>query len=107
AAAFSWAAERARTGGGPALIELVAMRMCGHAHHDDMLYLGKEPQLSWEYPQAPAPGAYADRDLFDYWAAKDPIATYAAKLQAEGVIGAGDLDDFKAEAIATVEAEAR
>jgi TPP-dependent pyruvate/acetoin dehydrogenase alpha subunit len=43
AAAFAWAAERARAGAGPALIELVAMRMCGHAHHDDMLYLGKEP----------------------------------------------------------------
>jgi hypothetical protein len=23
------------------------MRMCGHAHHDDMLYLGKDPQPSW------------------------------------------------------------
>ena len=43
AAAFAWAAERARAGRGPALIELVAMRMCGHAHHDDMLYLGKIP----------------------------------------------------------------
>src|SRR4029077_5477720 len=41
AGAFAWAAERARSGDGPALIELVAMRMCGHAHHDDMLYLGK------------------------------------------------------------------
>ena len=37
AGAFAWAAERARDGKGPALIELVAMRMCGHAHHDDML----------------------------------------------------------------------
>ncbi len=43
AAAFTWAADRARSGAGPALIELVSMRMCGHAHHDDMLYLGKEP----------------------------------------------------------------
>ena len=41
AAAFAWAAERARAGQGPTLIELVSMRMCGHAHHDDMLYLGK------------------------------------------------------------------
>src|SRR6185295_12246483 len=32
AAAFTWAAERARAGLGPALIELVSMRMCGHAH---------------------------------------------------------------------------
>ena len=50
AAAFAWAVERARAGRGPALIELVSMRMCGHAHHDDMLYLGKDPQPSWEYP---------------------------------------------------------
>ncbi|MEO7274062.1 MAG: thiamine pyrophosphate-dependent enzyme, partial [Vicinamibacterales bacterium] len=40
AATFAWAVERARAGQGPALIELVSMRMCGHAHHDDMLYLG-------------------------------------------------------------------
>jgi hypothetical protein len=26
------------------------MRMCGHAHHDDMLYLGKEPAAGWTYP---------------------------------------------------------
>ena len=38
AAAFTWAADRAREGHGPALIEVVTMRMCGHAHHDDMLY---------------------------------------------------------------------
>src|SRR5439155_16995030 len=35
AAAFTWAAERARAGEGPTLIETVSMRMCGHAHHDD------------------------------------------------------------------------
>ena len=61
AAAFAWAAERAREGRGPALIELVAMRMCGHAHHDDMLYLGKDPQSSWSYPPLTEQG-YADRE---------------------------------------------
>ena len=50
AAAFTWAAERARAGGGPTLIEVVAMRMCGHAHHDDMLYHGKDVPPSWDYP---------------------------------------------------------
>ena len=54
AAAFTWAADRARAGAGPALIELVSMRMSGHAHHDDMLFLGKEPALAWEYPPAGA-----------------------------------------------------
>src|SRR6266851_5656077 len=79
AAAFSWAADRARAGLGPALIELVAMRMCGHAHHDDMLYLGKDPQTSWEIPPLTGQG-YANRELYDFWCARDPIATYAAKL---------------------------
>ena len=106
AAAFAWAVERARHEHGPALIELVAMRMCGHAHHDDMLYLGKDPQTSWSYP-ALTEGGYANRELWDYWCRKDPIETYAAKLEAEGVIGAGDLDRWKREAEEMVEREAR
>jgi 2-oxoisovalerate dehydrogenase E1 component len=99
AAAFAWAAERARGGLGPALIELVAMRMCGHAHHDDMLYLGKDPQTSWTYPPL-TEGGYADRELYEFWCRKDPIATYATKL---GV----DLEPLKREAEEIVEREAR
>jgi 2-oxoisovalerate dehydrogenase E1 component len=106
AGAFGWAAERARAGLGPALIELVAMRLCGHAHHDDMLYLGRDPQTSWDIPPLGEQG-YANRELYEYWAARDPIKLYAARLTAEGILGAGDLDRFKAEAEAMVEAEAR
>jgi len=106
AAAFAWAAERARAGQGPALLELVSMRMCGHAHHDDMLYLGREAPPGWEYT-APTEQGYADRDAFAYWAARDPIARYAERLVGEGVIGAGDLDRWKQEAEALVDAEAR
>jgi 2-oxoisovalerate dehydrogenase E1 component len=106
AAAFTWAAERARGGLGPTLIELVAMRMCGHAHHDDMLYLGKDPQPSWSYPQL-SDGGYADRERYDYWSRKDPIATYAAKLEADGVIDDGELDRWKAEVEELVEEQAR
>ena len=106
AAAFAWAAERAREGKGPALIELVAMRMCGHAHHDDMLYLGKDPQPSWTYPPLTEAG-YADREAYEYWAARDPIATYAARLEADGVIAAGDADRWKKEIDELVEREAR
>src|SRR5947208_2572058 len=40
AGAFGWAAERARAGLGPALIELVAMRMCAHAPIDAVWYTG-------------------------------------------------------------------
>jgi 2-oxoisovalerate dehydrogenase E1 component len=106
AAAFGWAAERARNGKGPALIELVAMRMCGHAHHDDMLYLGKDPQTSWSYPALTEQG-YADRDTYEFWRRRDPIATYAAKLEAEGVVEAGEVDAWKKEIEELVDREAR
>jgi len=106
AGAFGWAAERARAGLGPTLIELVAMRLCGHAHHDDMLYVGRDPQTSWDIPPLGDQG-YANRELYEYWAARDPIRLYAARLTADGILGPGDLDRFKAGAEAIVEAEAR
>ena len=107
AAAFTWAADRARDGRGPTLIELVCMRMCGHAHHDDMLYLGKEPQPSWDFPPIAERSAYADGNRHAFWSKRDPIALYAARLRADAVIGADDLDRFKREAGEMVEAEAR
>src|SRR5580765_8421487 len=106
AAAFTWAADRARNGLGPTLVELVSMRMCGHAHHDDMLYLGKEPPVSWGYPPLFDSG-YANRELYEFWSRRDPIPTYAARLEAEGIVGEGDLEKFKREAEAMVEREAR
>jgi pyruvate dehydrogenase E1 component alpha subunit len=59
------ACERARSGGGPTLIECGTMRMHGHGAHDDMRYVPKE--------------------LFEVWAKKDPIDTYEQKLRGEGV----------------------
>jgi 2-oxoisovalerate dehydrogenase E1 component len=106
AAAFAWAAERAREGKGPTLIELVAMRMCGHAHHDDMLYLGKEPPAGWDYPPLTEQG-YADRELYDFWSRRDPIPTYAERLEAVGVIDKGEAERWKRESEELVEAEAR
>jgi 2-oxoisovalerate dehydrogenase E1 component len=106
AAAFAWAVERARAGKGPALIELVCMRMCGHAHHDDMLYLGKEPQVSWEYPTLTEQG-YANPSLYAFWSSRDPLVRYASRLEAEGIISAGEADAMKRDAEALVEQEAR
>jgi 2-oxoisovalerate dehydrogenase E1 component len=106
AAAFGWAAERARAGLGPTLIELVCLRICGHAHHDDMLYLGKEQSPGWEYPEL-HPNGYADREAFDYWSKRDPLARYAERLEAEGAIGSGDFEAWKNEAEEMVASEAR
>jgi 2-oxoisovalerate dehydrogenase E1 component len=94
AAAFTWAAERARAGEGATLIEIVAMRMCGHAHHDDMLYLGKEQPPSWDYHQLHDTG-YANPELYEFWSKRDPIPMYARRLEDEGVINAGHLDELK------------
>jgi 2-oxoisovalerate dehydrogenase E1 component beta subunit len=82
------------------------MRICGHAHHDDMLYLGRDPHPSWEYPPLGETG-YADRDAYAYWAIRDPIRTYAARLEADGVIARGELERLKRDAEAIVEVEAR
>src|SRR6266536_978955 len=105
AGAFGWAAERARAGLGPTLVETVAMRMCGHAHHDDMLYLGRDPQLGWDYP--PPGEGYANRELYAYWSTRDPIALYSAKLRQEGIVSAADVDRLKREAETLDEAEAK
>ena len=106
AAAFTWAVERAREGKGPAIVELVSMRMCGHAHHDDMLYLGKDPQPSWSYPPLAEPG-YANPALYAYWRERDPLVTYAARLEAENLIERGDAERMRRAAEAVVEGEAR
>ncbi len=106
AAAFAWAVERAREGKGPTLLELTCMRMCGHAHHDDMLYLGKDPQPSWTYPSLTDQG-YADPALYAFWSTRDPLQTYAARLEAEGIFEPGDAERARRGAEALVEAEAR
>ena len=101
--AFAWAAERARAGLGPALIELVAMRMCGHAHHDDMLYLGSDPQPSWDYP--PLDRAGLRRTASSTSTGRRAIRSRATPRSSrrDGIIEAGDLDRFKREAEAIVE----
>src|SRR4051812_18988468 len=54
------AAERARSGGGPTLIECRTMRMHGHGAHDDMSYVPPE--------------------TLEDWAQRDPIDRYRERL---------------------------
>jgi 2-oxoisovalerate dehydrogenase E1 component len=103
AAAFAWAAERARSGLGPTLIETVAMRMCGHAHHDDMLYLGGDPPLTFEPPPVPDKG-YVDRAKYAAWLGRDPLARLAHQLKAAGVVDDRQVLAWQAEAMQRVDA---
>jgi 2-oxoisovalerate dehydrogenase E1 component len=103
AAAFGWAAERARKGMGPVLIELISMRMCGHAHHDDMLYLGKDPELSFDLPGL-EPNGYVDAAAYKRWAQRDPVSTYAKELIQAKICSAQDVEAFKRTALSKCEA---
>lgn len=65
------AAERARSGGGVTLIEVVTYRRKGHAEHDDQRYQPKEE--------------------LERWAKNDPVDRYTARLVASGWADAGEL----------------
>lgn len=99
AIAFGWAAERARAGHGPTLIEVVAMRLCGHAHHDDMLYLGKDPPLGFDLPTTAPKNGYVDKERYERWVNKDPLARYSERLIEQGVVTAEDVEAMKEQAI--------
>jgi TPP-dependent pyruvate/acetoin dehydrogenase alpha subunit len=71
------AAERARRGEGPSLIETVTMRMRGHAEHDDFSYVPKQ--------------------MLETWSAKDPVERYIDRLDADGVIARADAEAMRAE----------
>lgn len=64
------AVERARHGGGPALIECMTFRMKGHAEHDDAKYV---------------PAA-----LVESWKKKDPILRFERYLLDQGILTHGE-----------------
>jgi 2-oxoisovalerate dehydrogenase E1 component len=103
AAAFAWAADRARAGEGPTLIEVVAMRMSGHAHHDDMLYLGTDPVLDFELPATPDKG-YVDAAKYAQWSQRDPLARLASRLKREGILDERELLSWQHEMTTRVDA---
>lgn len=80
-AAATEAVARARSGGGPTLIECKTMRMRGHAIHDNM--------------------AYVPKGLLAEWEARDPIVRLEAHLRARGLLD----DAALAALLARVEAE--
>lgn len=69
------AVERARSGGGPTLIEAKTMRMLGHAIHD-----GAE---------------YVPRELLEYWEKRNPVTCFEQKLLADGVFDQDEVDEIK------------
>jgi TPP-dependent pyruvate/acetoin dehydrogenase alpha subunit len=77
------AVERARAGGGPALIEARTFRMRGHSEADRAEYVPATLLVEWE--------------------ARDPIARLEATLRSEGWLADADRDEIGARLQATVE----
>jgi pyruvate dehydrogenase E1 component alpha subunit len=69
------AIEKAREGGGPTLIECLTLRMEGHAVHDDAFYV--------------------PRELFEQWAAQDPIERYRLWLREHAELSEDEEDELK------------
>ena len=74
--------ERARKGGGPALIEAKTYRKGGHSRAD--------------------PGKYRPPEEVDSWLARDPVDLYRARLLGSG-ISADELERIETEALAEVD----
>lgn len=83
-AAMRWAAEHARSGRGPAFLELVTYRMGPHTTADD-------------------PTRYRTESDVEAWAQRDPIARLEAHLRATGAL----TDEHVAEAQAAADATAK
>ena len=94
AAGVGWAAERARAGHGPAMVELVTYRRTGHAHHDDDRFFGN--------PEAKIAG-YEHEAERRRWEELDPLATYEERLVELGVASREELAAVRAELRAAVE----
>jgi len=86
AAGVIWAADRARQGEGPTLVELVTYRRAGHAHHDDDRFHGSA--------EAKIPG-YEIGEERTAWEALDPIDLYRHRLQAAGILSAGEFHELQ------------
>ena len=71
------AADRARAGGGPTLIECQTMRMHGHGAHDDMSYVPTELLAEWER--------------------RDPIERYAERLASDYGFSSGEVEEIQSE----------
>ena len=82
-AAAREALERARSGGGPTLLELKTFRLCGHSRRDPNNYMTKEEK--------------------EHWAARDPIPACERALASAGLLNPADLERLKAEVAAEVQ----
>jgi pyruvate dehydrogenase E1 component alpha subunit len=79
------AVDRARSGGGPTLIEAITYRLEGHSSSDD-------------------PTRYRDEAVAKAWAQRDPIARFRRYLELEGLVSAALDEQIQAELKSAIDA---
>jgi TPP-dependent pyruvate/acetoin dehydrogenase alpha subunit len=77
------AVERARSGGGPTLLECKTYRLCGHSRSDPRTYRSKEEEAQWE--------------------AKEPMGRLAARLVEMGLATRESLDQIERQVLTVVD----
>jgi pyruvate dehydrogenase E1 component alpha subunit len=77
------AAERARQGEGPTLIECLTYRRGGHKRDD--------------------PGTYRPNEEVEAWFQTDPLPVFRERLEAQGIYDAAGLDQIEVEATAVID----
>ena len=77
------AVDRARSGGGPTLLELKTFRLCGHSRRDPNNYMTKEEK--------------------EHWAGRDPIPFFEKSLIEGGVLESSRVEALKKEVEAEIE----
>lgn len=81
--AVTQAADRARQGNGPTLLEMKTFRMRGHEEASGTKYVPPE--------------------LFQRWGSRDPVLQFTEYLQAEGILTEAEIAAMKAEVAAEIE----
>jgi TPP-dependent pyruvate/acetoin dehydrogenase alpha subunit len=74
------AADRARSGKGPSLVETKFYRLSAHGNVITV------PPLPTQFPDHEAVAVYGNRKEFEQWKAKDPVARFRVRLLKDGVL---------------------
>lgn len=97
AKAVAQAADRARAGKGPSLVETKFYRLSAHGNVITV------PPLPTQFPEHEAVAVYGNRKEFDRWKAKDPMARFRARLLKDGVLTQASAKRIESSARAEVE----
>jgi len=91
------AADRARAGQGPSLVETKFYRLSAHGNVITV------PPLPTQFPEHEAVAVYGHRQEFERWKAKDPIPRFRARLLKEGALTEGAAKRIESAARAEVD----